>query len=58
MNIGEKKTILSDVNSLSKAKTIYSKKGESVIIISISLPVVLVENLKGEKFSVRIKNIL
>ena len=52
------KTILSDVNSLSKPKTIYAKKGERVKVISISQPAVIVENSKGNKFPTTIKNLL
>ena len=52
------KTILSDVFSLTKPKIVFAKKGENVKIIRINKPAVIVENLKGEKFSTTLNNIL
>ena len=58
MKINEFKIILSDVNSLSKPKTMYTKKGERVKVISISEPAVIVENSKGNKFPTTLNNLL
>jgi hypothetical protein len=47
-------TLLIDKISLGKIKTIYSKKGEKVIIISIHDKTLIVENVRTKvRFSVK-----
>lgn len=42
-----------DIVSTTKEKTVYAKKGDPLRIIHESFDVLIVENSKGERFSVK-----
>lgn len=48
----EQKRLKNDV--LGMKRNIYGKRGEVVRIVSVSLPAVIVENVRGERFPVEI----
>lgn len=49
------KYLISDV--ISGKKQIYGRKGDKVNIIALHPPAVIVEGIKGERFSTTLKNL-
>ncbi len=57
MEVGKKYKLNCDKVSFGKDKTVYAKKSETVTIISISSPVAIVENSRGERFPCQINEL-
>ena len=49
------KYLISDV--ISGKKQIYGRKGDKVKIITVHAPAVIVESIKGERFSTTLENL-